>query len=599
MQCSRVILFVALVLQVCATHGFESLIQAQGEVRKDLPAKPLPFAQPDWKIYHRTNHLHQVLMRVAETCAHAHAEVRLATPEDAGMSAAAGRDVQPPASAADGLLYLTVRGRGADVEAADTQPQDNSGSGAAARARKLASDLLWMAQLKERPAVEAANVTTIVLTFGEEGRDLLTSEIALQVLTQVCGANGTDVTPLPPSVRLVLVPVVNADGRRISEMGRRCDRANGNDVDVDRNWPTFWNEREDGDAVAAHPLREAMARRFTRDEDVLAPSTGGHPLSEVETRALHGLVTAARPTAFVTLRTGAYALTTPWDCKATGLQDAFAKRLAHMLAPISAAHCAKCTVGPRITAEMTAATGGGAGKRRKCGTVVDHVFGAMGVPFVFAWYVFDVSAPKGDCFRRHNPVSREHYERVVRNWSFATLNFSHVVANWVLLERRDGVDVANRNASDAAVVARERRARALADGGVDPEQEDDAHRHKGGWARHGSSDRVASIHDLHRAHEDVALKHSNPFAWVFERGQSELAAGNASAGRGTGGAGESSNGDETDRLAWLDGWGGVSAAFCMLVVCLLAAKQYVFKVSPNRKLLKRSRFLSRAPMKNA
>lgn len=53
-----------------------------------------------------------------------------------------------------------------------------------------------------------------------------------------------DIVVLPPRTRIVLVPIANPDGRRISEMGRRCDQTNARDVDVDRNWPSFWREPE-------------------------------------------------------------------------------------------------------------------------------------------------------------------------------------------------------------------------------------------------------------------------------------------------------------------------------------------------------------------
>lgn len=613
------------------TGAFENLIQAQGEVRKDLPARPLHFAQPDWGYYHRTNHLHREITHLASTCRHARAQVDVASADSripssfllngggnrATMNGGGGSDVEKAMkerdadlqpSAADGLLYITLE-RGDERDGTEDTSSQSDGNGAGFQKHGLVE--LFR---RRRRGFRVKNVTgrdndatTVMFVFGEEGRDLITSEVALRIVQRVCGGNLSGATSssgenigsssaggvIPAHTRVVLVPVANPDGRRISEMGRRCDRTNARDVDVDRNWPSFWSEAPNAlgasaDTTADTPrrlngLREAVARHFVGEgsiddgsSDFQMPSAGSQPLSEPETRALKALVESLAPSAYVALRTGALALTTPWDCKPNALQPEVSRRLHNILQPVAAGHCTRCRTGPLYNV-----TG-----RAKCGTAVDHVFGAMNVPFVSAWHMYDVHAPRGDCFRRHNPTSHARFERVVDNWMHAALNFSTAVRNWVVLERHAGVSVAEQNASRSATEASERRARALADGAPDPESDEDT---------------ISADGDFHHSHglplgdpqrASVNFKHGNPFAWVLSRKQPYAAHSPHGSERRA-----DSDGDAA-KVSWANGWFGVSAALAMFLVCLFVAKHYVFRVTPS-KMLKKSRFLSRGPIKNA
>lgn len=608
----RILVFISLLLILSGQAiAFENLIQAQGEVRKDLPAEPLHFAQPNWTYYHRTDYLQREIVALASSCPGAQVHVGIA-PTDASsgvgssspasllqlgrrwangspLAVASPASENLPASAGEGLLYVTLQRADGGNDMA-TNVSTSRGS----RFANLFS------RQKSTAYTSPVDSTTVMFVFGEEGRDLFTSEVAFRILKLVCDANastleGADAAVLPSHTRVVLVPIANPDGRRISEMGRRCDRTNARDVDIDRNWPSFWGEDETAIASAATAegnedkiatshdgnhrlsgLRHAVARRFSSDSnyasDIGSPLSGGtQPLSEPETRALKGLIAAVSPAAYISLRTGALALTTPWDCKPGAMGTEASRRLHSILEPVAAGHCTRCRIAPLWNAT----------RRAKCGTAMDHVYGAMNVPFAFSWLVYDdAHAPHGDCFRRHNPSSHPRFNRVVDNWAHATFNFTAAVRNWVLLERHAGVHVAEQNASRSAAEASERRARALAGGAPDPEGDDSEDQ------RHANVRHAVPIHP-----GNVDLKQGNPFSWVLNKQKSSTISQTLGQTK--------LNKDSPPKASWADGWLGVSTAFVMLVVCLFIAKHYVFKTTPANKILKKSRFLSRAPIKNA
>lgn len=638
--------------------AFDALIQAHGEVRKDLPVEPPRFAEPDWSYYHRTTHLQNDLALLAASCRNARARLLISTPDSsrsfkatsflsrllqkpeddtqqnndsASAITAPEYSFSEPMSAEDGLPYVILE-RNDDVDEANNEQRRSSFASLFLRRNP---------QPKPNPEEEDSPViTTSMFVFGEEGRDLLSSEIAFRIVRRVCGdditistadvsknnTNSTgnlnsnnlndsneiadeDSVVLPPRTRIVLVPIANPDGRRISEMGRRCDRTNARDVDIDRNWPSFWREPEvdPGDASSSASstinsgrkrtvLRTAVSRHLIANSDGAekkdndgkdltldskqassssengqgkssstasskALPAGPRPLSEPETRALKSLVETYTPSSYVALRTGALALTTPWDCKPGSMQPGSAQRLNGVLSGVAAGHCTRCR-----TAPLWNVTG-----QAKCGTALDHVYGTMNVQFVSAWYVYNDDghdAPQGDCFRRHNPVSRERYGRVVDNWMHAVLNFTGAVRNWVVLEEKAGVTVAQMNASLSADLASERRAKALARGDVDPEGEDDPMRRVRTKIVHLSNSHFGGLGSV-----DVSNLES--------AGRKDVRLDHISGGK----------------VGWANSWLGATAALSLLALCLYVAKKFVFsfKSAPR----KRSLFSSRVPIKNA
>lgn len=101
-------------------------------------------------------------------------------------------------------------------------------------------------------------------------------------------------------------------------------------------------------------------------------STGARPLSEPETRALKSLVETYKPSSYVALRTGALALTTPWDCKPGSMQPGSAQRLSGVLSGVAAGHCTRCRTAPLWNVTGHAKCGNG-GNARRMGTMSKRI----------------------------------------------------------------------------------------------------------------------------------------------------------------------------------------------------------------------------------
>lgn len=289
--------------------------------------------------------------------------------------------------------------------------------------------------------------TRVMVVFGEHGRDFVTSEVALRIVEMVCGtdagggpgaaAASSLWNPGRRRLEIVIVPVANPNGRRIAQIGRYCEVGNGNDIDIGQNWERGWNSSS------------------------ASSKAGPKAFSEPETVALRSIVASLKPTAFVSVRSGARAITTPWDCNADeSIAANDNERLVRVAGAVTASHCQKCATGT-----LRNVTG-----HSKCGTGADYAYGTLGVPFVYTWYIYkDDTADGDDCFRLHNPSTPSEYERVVNNWAHAVFNFTDAVHNWMTVERSHGQPAAAENATRAAAKAAARRAEFQANGVPDPE----------------------------------------------------------------------------------------------------------------------------------
>lgn len=539
-----VVVVTAVFFPLCS--AFENLLQAKGEVRKDRPATPLRFASPDWHTYHTTNHLHQQLQALSHNCSLADISLSLAIPPPDILSGPSTPDKhillsELPESqlstASDALLYITIR----------SSPPPSR-----------ASNLATLLHRKAQPV-------TVMFVFGEQGRDLLTPEIALTVVKQACGflpVNASDpshhlVTKLVHGVQLILVPLVNPDGRRIAEMGRRCDRTNANDVDIDSNFPSFWrHSTPQNNSRSETGLRAAVARHLKpppSQPHYVHASAGTHPFSEPETRALRSIVQKFNPASYVSVRTGAVALTIPWDCKPELLSESQRAKLLRVTQTITAAHCTRCKTG-----NLYNITG-----RVKCGTASDYMYGTLRVPFVHTWHVYSAPAQRGDCFRRHNPVSNHAFDRITNNWANAVFNFTTAVHNWMQLEHSQGVNAAELNASRSAHQAKEQRKEALARGVPDPESEE----------KDNPADPKQPATNPHSANGIFSWMHNTTNQTLSSKTQALDVSG-------------------TEEFNILTAWWGVWAALLLLSTSFFVAKRHIFSRG-------RRRYRARASMKSA
>lgn len=549
--------------------AFENLIQAQGELRKDLPVQPLQYAAPNWRIYHNTDHLLKELLSTAQSCQNVIMTPHQLRPGDPFTPGSSEKPEQlswstqvlPPAS--EGLLFFSVKAR--------TPKRFSMG------------------------AVPKVNIPA-VFVFGEQGRELITSEICLRIVQHLCSATSNDFH-LPDDVELVLIPFANPDGRRIAEMGRRCEKTNGNDVELDRNWPRFWrvshqisDPRPKTEKLST--FRAVMSRRFKRRvvqaDDFALPLTGTHPFSEPETRALRSIVALLKPATYVSVRTGAPAITLPWDCDPTLMSDKEHIRLSRILESVIAEHCTRCKSGPLGNVTGTS----------KCGTSSDYMYGTMRVPFVHSWQVYHIPAARGDCFRRNNPLNKLEYERVTTNWAYAVVNFTIAVRNWMVLESEQGFESAEQNASMSAAKASVRRARAIASGIPDPEvfrmdRESEENPSRGHERRSSSALKVEintrngvlgsprPISQLSAPNGDVAADRIHSTAKTKENNEHDA----------------TSNHGEDYRVGLLAGWAGAWASMGILLVGLFVSRRCVFIREPRRRVIRVR--ASRSSVKNA
>jgi hypothetical protein len=162
---------------------------------------------------------------------------------------------------------------------------------------------------------------TVLLVFSEHAREIITSEVALwlsQILVYESSAISVwpellttlrnDTSQPPDAVaatvrewvaefrrrfRIKIVPLANLEGRRQFEAGHLCLRKTPSGVDLNRNWPLFW-----------------QAVQLSDD------SYGGSlPLTERQSRLVKQLAEKERPRCYINVHSGEWAAYSPWDSK--------------------------------------------------------------------------------------------------------------------------------------------------------------------------------------------------------------------------------------------------------------------------------------------
>jgi len=170
-------------------------------------------------------------------------------------------------------------------------------------------------------SVDESEKETLLLVFGEHGREIITTEISLWLVKLLTGdvaeillwpafknmqAKNADngrgeggkmsawIGHLLRRVTFKLVPVANIEGRRRVEAGDLCLRVKPNGVDLNRNYPL---------AFRSSPRRSA-------------DYGGPFPLSEPESRIIQSQARGKnRPRLYASVHSGEWALYIPWDSK--------------------------------------------------------------------------------------------------------------------------------------------------------------------------------------------------------------------------------------------------------------------------------------------
>jgi len=299
------------------------------------------------------------------------------------------------------------------------------------------------------------------LLFGEHARELISPESGLHFIKTLCGEAGDKerAAGILQDSEFQMVVNGNPASRQHVETGDFCLRVNPDGVDLNRNWDEKWQAEAEFDTIDTNP--------------------GPKPFSEPETRVFKELVTAYKPTNFLTVHSGTKGLYMPWAYDMEHLADRNQPAMMQILKALDKDHC-ECPFG---------AAGREVGY--SCpGTCLDWVYDQLKTPYAFAFEIYtgpemdgmlksrwqaklaeeggsfiqanrtlahkhfkDVfSANPSDfvqlksekhrhgmteeeCFSNFNPDTKERFEWVVDNWSNAYLDMAEMVAQ----NLKDGV----------------------------------------------------------------------------------------------------------------------------------------------------------------
>ncbi|KAK6939073.1 Peptidase M14, carboxypeptidase A [Dillenia turbinata] len=305
---------------------------------------------------------------------------------------------------------------------------------------------------RNRREIDDRSKFRILLSFGQHGRELITSELALRILSVLSEEKflpKMDHAILRDTLDRLLVkiiPMENLNGRKLVEAGDLCERRNGNSVtfvlsysdftfiwkdigllglfsvagrgvDLNRNWSVDWGKKE-------------------KDYDPYEENPGISPFSEPETQIMRKLSKSFEPHMWVNVHSGMEvtansvdeiykfvgpdrssnscldeALFMPYDHKNTTPDGLPSQKMRLMLENLNHLHCHdRCMIG----------SGGGSVGYLAHGTATDYMYDIVGVPMAFTFEIYgDGTASSRDCFKMFNPTDQKTYTRVLDDWSAA------------------------------------------------------------------------------------------------------------------------------------------------------------------------------------
>ncbi|OAY67457.1 hypothetical protein ACMD2_06696 [Ananas comosus] len=240
----------------------------------------------------------------------------------------------------------------------------------------------------------------ILMSFGQHGRELITSEVAfrlLSVLTEehiIPGTEPTTFQNMLDNLVIKVVPMENLNGRKLVEAGDLCERRNGRGVDLNRNWSVDWGKKE-------------------KDYDPYEENPGTAPFSEPEAEIMRKLSLSFDPHIWVNVHSGMEALFMPYDHKNTTPSGVAGRLMRSILEDLNHRHFQdKCLVG----------SGGGSVGYFAHGTTTDYMHDVAKVPMSFTFEIYgNLSASSKDCFRMFNPVDKITFDSVINKWCMAFL----------------------------------------------------------------------------------------------------------------------------------------------------------------------------------
>ena len=204
--------------------------------------------------------------------------------------------------------------------------------------------------------------------------------------------------------RFRIVVIANPYGRKKVEAGKLCQRGNGRNVDLNRNWDFYWG------------------KNIQQKEEY----PGKYPFSEKETKFLKKSVKYFRPHVFLSVHSGIHGLYTPYAFFKKGIN----KKAQSHLYPIQKKYCPFCRVGPASVLL----------KYRSSGTSLDYMYKKMKVRYSYTWEIYDNTKDEvkklAIYLRKHSkgktPIKRYSHSKV---YSFLETKSSTNFKNFTLAKR--------------------------------------------------------------------------------------------------------------------------------------------------------------------
>ncbi|KAE8057375.1 hypothetical protein FH972_014076 [Carpinus fangiana] len=238
----------------------------------------------------------------------------------------------------------------------------------------------------------------ILLSFGQHGRELITSELAFRILSILSeeqflpNMDPASLNSTLDKLIIKVVPMENLNGRKLVEAGDLCERRNGRGVDLNRNWSVDWGKKE-------------------KDYNPYEENPGTAPFSEPETQIMRKLALSFDPHVWINVHSGMEALFMPYDHKNTTPDGFSAHQMKFLLEEVNRHHCQeRCMIG----------SGGGSVGYLAHGTATDFMYDIARVPMAFTFEIYgDEAASSQDCFKMFNPTDLTTFNRVLNDWSAA------------------------------------------------------------------------------------------------------------------------------------------------------------------------------------
>lgn len=272
------------------------------------------------------------------------------------------------------------------------------------------SDMTVITYCRNRKDIDDKSKLRILLTFGQHGRELITTELAFRILSILSEEEflpNTDKATLNDTLdKLIIkiVPIENLNGRKLVEAGELCERRNGRGVDLNRNWSVDWGKKE-------------------KDYDPYEENPGTAPFSEPETQLMRKLTATFEPHLWVNVHSGMEALFMPYDHKNSTPDGLPSQRMKLILERLNHLHLEdRCLIG----------SGGGSVGYLAHGTATDFMYDIARVPMTFTFEIYgDTNASSNDCFKMFNPVDITSFNRVLNDWSGAFFTMFSIGAHQV------------------------------------------------------------------------------------------------------------------------------------------------------------------------